>query len=90
MKKYMSTAMSNGVDLAFVEKNEPWKLSSDFFCSKVGKLPSWLSLKPLPDKLCLTCPSCANTYTFLLQVFNFTVYGIPLFSLVEEWIRGES
>ena len=57
------------VDLGFIEKTEPSKLTCQQFPSKVGGKPAWLSLSPLPSPNQLQCPKCSAECIFLLQVY---------------------
>jgi len=61
------------VDLGFVIEepdNEPWRLLSHFFPSKVGGKPAWLALKPLPSENDLKCRQCDQPCSFLLQAYS--------------------
>lgn len=58
------------VSLGFLEKNEPWRMESRFFPSKVGGKPAWLSLgEYLPRQEELTCQKCSKVMVFLCQVY---------------------
>ena len=57
------------VDLGFIEKTEPSKLTCQQFPSKVGGKPAWLSLSPLPSPNQLQCSKCSAECIFLLQVY---------------------
>ena len=57
------------IDLGFVEKTHDWRLLSHFFPSKVGGLPAWLSMKPLPEPSRLQCRHCLKPSAFLLQIY---------------------
>ncbi|XP_048763250.1 programmed cell death protein 2-like [Ostrea edulis] len=62
-------AENSHVDLGFVEKTDPEKLTCQQFPSKVGGKPAWLSLSPLPSPDQLSCPKCNAVCVFLLQVY---------------------
>jgi pre-rRNA-processing protein TSR4 len=58
------------VELGFLEEGTPqWKLSSAFFPSKCGGIPSWLDLKDIPSLSELSCSGCKGPMRFLLQVY---------------------
>ena len=61
---------TNCVELGFVEEvDNPVRLSSPFFPSKVGGKPAWLARGGLPDSKTLQCKCCNKPLIFLLQVY---------------------
>ncbi|XP_052240066.1 programmed cell death protein 2-like [Dreissena polymorpha] len=62
-------AAERNVELGYVEETEKFLLKSRFFPSKVGGVPAWLSLNPLPSAEELTCRVCSKPTVFLLQVY---------------------
>ncbi|XP_061192730.1 programmed cell death protein 2-like [Saccostrea echinata] len=62
-------AENSHVDLGFVEKTDTGKLSCQYFPSKVGGKPAWLSLSSLPSPNQILCSKCNNICVFLLQVY---------------------
>lgn len=44
-------------------------LKSQYFPSKIGGKPAWLSFKPLPDSSTLKCQICKEPMCFLLQIY---------------------
>lgn len=58
------------VELGFLEKvDDPERLTSPFFPSKVGGKPAWLDLRGLPHPERLACSVCGKPCVFLLQVY---------------------
>ncbi|OWF47269.1 programmed cell death protein 2-like [Mizuhopecten yessoensis] len=65
----MATKGGNeNVELGFLEETNPDLLRSQYFPSKVGGKPSWLSLKQLPTDT--HCKSCDKPTIFLMQVYS--------------------
>lgn len=64
-------AFQNNVDLGFAEPcKENWRLFSQYFPSKLGGSPAWLSLTSLPDYEVLRCAGCSKSCKFLLQLYS--------------------
>ncbi|XP_071512108.1 programmed cell death protein 2-like [Diadema antillarum] len=61
---------ANLVELGFVEKTAKWRLTSQFFPSKVGGKPAWLNLTDVPGVNTLSCGQCGKVMTFLLEVYS--------------------
>ncbi|XP_038076354.1 programmed cell death protein 2-like [Patiria miniata] len=55
--------------LGFVERTENWRLSRQFFPSKVGGKPAWLSMTDIPTSEKLNCRKCGAVCVFLMQVY---------------------
>ena len=69
MAEQMDSDVESEIHLGFLEKTENAELLSNFFPSKAGGKPAWLSLKQLPSFELLTCTVCGDPLTFLLQVY---------------------
>jgi len=55
-------------ELGFLEENEvDWELHRAAIPNKFGGKPAWLNPKTVPSKDDVTCPSCGEICTFLLQ-----------------------
>ncbi|ESO86952.1 hypothetical protein LOTGIDRAFT_220203 [Lottia gigantea] len=65
----VKTRVGENIELGFVEEVDSECLLSYQFPSKVGGLPAWLSLKPLPCLDELQCRKCDEPTVFLLQVY---------------------
>ncbi|KAK6189976.1 hypothetical protein SNE40_001932 [Patella caerulea] len=63
------TRVTEEIELGFIEEADSNSLLSHQFPSKVGGLPAWLSLKPLPTLQQLKCLKCGDPTVFLLQVY---------------------
>lgn len=65
----MASSSVEEVELGFTEKPEdPKRLTSPYFPSKIGGKPAWLDLRlPVPDVL--VCKKCGKPLVFLLQVY---------------------
>ncbi|PFH31613.1 programmed cell death protein 2, c-terminal domain-containing protein [Besnoitia besnoiti] len=57
------------INLGFLEDAPPQSLRRWCFPSKVGGKPEWLETRQLPKSEDLTCPTCKEIQTFLLQVY---------------------
>jgi len=66
----MASSCLEDVELGFAEKPEdPNKLSSPYFPSKIGGKPAWLDPVNLPQPEDLVCKKCNKPLVFLLQVY---------------------
>ena len=63
-------SVTDQVELGFVEESEAFLLKSRFFPSKIGGMPAWLSLNPVPKPEHLSCRVCGKPSCFLLQVYS--------------------
>ena len=65
----MASSSVEEVELGFTEKPEdPKRLTSPYFPSKIGGKPAWLDPRlPVPDVL--VCKKCGKPLVFLLQVY---------------------
>lgn len=57
------------VELGYAEEQDPWRLESHFFPSKIGGYPAWLNLSKIPAADGVKCGRCRKPCVFLMQVY---------------------